>query len=173
MNASVLSYVISSIVWAVAGLVVGFYLGRAGRLAQTNPEVPVEPDPLPPTRRRRLTFEQILGAAVVLLAVVSVVVMAVTLTRQQDAINEQRGAVACQAEFNARFASALRERTEAAASERRAMRNLLDVILNPAASREERAGALTAYRDGLAAADSQRAASPLPLQPSCEPREPK
>lgn len=74
---------------------------------------------------------------------------------------------ACQADFNVAYSQGLAERTKAAASEREAQRVMLDAILNPKATSQDRAAALVTWRAKLEEADDIRDRSPLPVDPRC------
>lgn len=161
---SVAAYVLASVIWGLAGLIVGFLLGRARpvyvmEVPMTVPATATPADPSPPRTgwRRWINFDRIIGAAVVLLAVLSVSFLAVTINRQEAAIT-------CQSAFNERFIAALRERSDAATTERAAQRDLLTAVITPG---DNARAAIQRYLDGLAAADAQRDATPLPDRPDC------
>lgn len=98
---------------------------------------------------------RILGAALTLLAVVSVATMAVYVQRQNDIVQ-------CQADYNEAFREASLQLQAAARSERDAQRTLLTTT---ATTPEQRKQAQEAYLATLAAADEVRAEHPLPTQP--------
>lgn len=68
----------------------------------------------------------------------------------------------CQDTVNTEFRAAITERDTAATRDRVSMRQLLDAILTPDATPEQRAAALVRYREGLLSADRQRIENPLP-----------
>lgn len=76
--------------------------------------------------------------------------------------------IECQKNFNVTFAQNLKERSDAAAGERQAQREMLDAILDPAGSNASRSAALVAWRAALDAADRKRDAYPLPEDPRCD-----
>ena len=160
------SYVISNLLWSIAGLalgyvavlalvfaagfVLGFHTGRA-----TVPRADSFPtgDQLMP----RLRFDRIIGVVVIVLSLVSITAAAITIHRQSEQ-------VACQTRFNQAFAASLEQRAEAATKEREAQRVLLTGTYT---TPEEGAAARLQYLRALDDADDQRAASPLPPQPVC------
>lgn len=141
-------YVVASMLWALAGLAVGFTLGRAGRVFQ-----PPKESAVPHTTSRGMA-DRVVGLVVVIMAVVSVIAMSISINRQERIAT-------CQADFNTRFAAALQERNDAAARERAAQRELLT-------SNGDRRAAIDEYLRGLAEADQARAENPLPARPTCE-----
>ncbi|GAA3070713.1 hypothetical protein GCM10010464_38700 [Pseudonocardia yunnanensis] len=152
-----MTYVLLSLFWTVAGLVVGYCLGRAGRLEA--PEVAMHRAENPPSWWRRHLGSRLVGVLLVVLAVLSVLTGATFIDRQADI-------AACQNEYNRQFAAALTERNVASAREREGQRQLLDAALRPRDDLD--AAALTAayqrYLAILAAADAQREANPLPVR---------
>jgi hypothetical protein len=169
------AYVLTSILWALAGLIVGYFLGRAGKIANASVvEAIVDDDTeaqgAPPARRGlwRICFttDRVLGFSVILLSIVSVVVMALSLQNQQRLLAGQDAAVRCQTQFNAQFISALRERNEAAAQERSAQRELLTTP-NPTRDPAISLAARDKYLAALAQVDARRDAHPLPDRPAC------
>lgn len=171
------AYVISSLAWALLGFVVGWAIGRVTRAAALIEEAAMtEPTEDPPPVRvtwwarvsRRPTADQLLGLVVVILAVASVIVMAVSVSAQQAEIERAQQSIKCQTRFNQAFAGALNERTAAAARERDGQAALLDAIVLEPRDRARTAEAIKIYRAQLEDAKAQRAANPLPEQPSCE-----
>jgi hypothetical protein len=96
--------------------------------------------------------------AAVLLIVLGILA---TATSTVVAVHE-RQSVDCQTTINNQFIAALRQRADAADTERQAQRALFDVILNPKATPDARKAALAAYAQGLAQADDVRGRNPLP-----------
>lgn len=148
-------YIVSSILWAIAGLIVGYVLGRGGCL---NADLPKEPG-VPPTQRSKT--DMLIGFAVVGLALASVIVMTVSLSRQQRIVD-------CQTEFNTHFVAALGERSDAAAEERAAQRALLTAVLDSRGHPQAQEAAIQNYLRNLADADRSRSDNPLPERPRCE-----
>lgn len=152
--------VLLSLFWTLAGLCVGYCIGRAGRLAaESEPEMTKqEPHGRRPGRAVRLG-SQIFGALLVVLALSSVVLGVAYVSRQSAVVR-------CQNEYNRAFAVALTERNEAAAREREGQRHLLAAAFRPPEEINpgELAAAYQAYLALLAQADAQRNANPLPVQ---------
>lgn len=140
------NYFLSSILWALGGLITGYVVGRAGRVALTGDDM-----------IRAARADNVLGYVVVFLAIVSVVALALT-------INAQREQVACQTRFNEQFIAALRERTDAATAERLAEREFLLAIVTPGDAEAD----IRRYIEVLGQSDSQRDSNPLPANPNCD-----
>jgi hypothetical protein len=153
-----IAYVLSSALWSLGGLVVGYVLGKvAGRrqaLVIIEAEQGKEAAIVAPATRTDIGI----GVLVIVMAVVSVAVTAVSTARQSAQVD-------CQAKFNQAFSSALTERVEAAAQERAAMRQLLTAAL--AGDRVNGRNYTVAYLDQLKAADAKRDANPIPEHPAC------
>lgn len=163
-------YMVSSMLWALGGLVVGFLLGRSGQLTDTRTDVAEFVDMPPGTEavtitatkhrfRDSLSFDRIVGWVVIVLAVGSVTTMSYTLNRQQQAVT-------CQADYNAAFVAALKERSTAASADRQAQRELLTGIATARTPQESQAQ-MDAYLRKLDEADDQRDDNPLPQRPTC------
>lgn len=162
------AYFLSSLLWTVAGLIVGYVIGSAGSAGS-----PYSAPRGTPVARSRTDI--VVGFVLVILAVISVATMSVS-------VNQQQRVVECQTQFNEAFTGALAERTEAAAQERAAnaderaaQRELLDVVLDPHADQPTRQAAIEKYRaslaetdETLAEADANRSENPLPVRPRCE-----
>lgn len=146
------TYVLSSVLWALGGLVCGYIVGRTVGQAKFPDYTEEEPMPYRATR-----MDNILGILVITLSVISVVTLAITIGRQEAQVQ-------CQTAFNMQFNEALRDRTEIANNEREGQRNLLAVTLNPASTDAERRDATQKYYNALVTADSQRKDNPLPNQ---------
>jgi hypothetical protein len=152
-----MTYTLLSLFWTLAGLVCGYTLGAAGRAtANPPPEVVVIDEPPPPWWRRHLFGSRLLGVALVVLALLSVVIGAVYVDRQSEIVT-------CQNQYNRAFATAWAQRNEAAARERDGQRQLLDAALGPNRDRIALTEAYERYRALLAEADAQRNANPLPV----------
>lgn len=152
-----IGYAISSILWALGGLIVGFLLGRGGQAFPRAGGLELPKQPAPPTVNRFrtvLTFDRLVGWVIIVMAVVSVATVSYTVSRQQQLVT-------CQADYNSAFSAALKERTEAAAADRQAQRDLLTGMVtarDPATSR----ALIDAYLHKLDEADNQRDDNPLP-----------
>lgn len=73
----------------------------------------------------------------------------------------------CQAQQNEAFRSSITARQEATTLDRQGQRQLLDTILNPVSTQEQRREAVETYRSYLVRADSVRTGNPLPLAADC------
>lgn len=157
-----MTYVLLSVFWTLAGLVVGYYLGRAGR-PSPDPTDPGEPTVPAPTRTRSpVRRDHALGAGLVVLALLSVIGTAVFVSRQQQLTERQAAVVECQNRYNRAFATALDQRNEAAAKERDGQRRLLVASFSRDPDPEAVLATYRAYLALLAEADAQRDANPLP-----------
>lgn len=92
-------------------------------------------------------------AVTVLQVVVTIVLAAYLLTYVQQQ-RERADLVECQSELNTAFREAIAARSDSAAAERAAQRDLLTSAFDQAA--------ITAYLDALAVADRDRANNPVP-----------
>lgn len=140
------AYVWASALWAIAGLISGYVLGRAGSNMAEKATL------------RRTISDTWLGIILVMLALVTV--LGLTISNQQT---EAR--IRCQTQFNSAFISALEERSAAARSERQAQRDLLTAVAVPRADIPE---ALSRYRVSLDRADAERSRNPYPAINQCE-----
>lgn len=147
------AYFLSSVLWTLAGLAVGYSIGSAGN----------QPQRVAPRENRvaRSRTDVVVGVLLLILAVISVSTMSVSLTSQERVVE-------CQARFNEAFSNALRERVDAANQERAAQRQMLSAVLDPNGTRETRLAALESYDKSLAEADTNRSENPLPDRPRCE-----
>lgn len=155
-----IGYTISSILWAMGGLIVGFLLGRGGQTVRSV-EVASDDVTTPAVHRFRdsLTFDRIVGWVIIVMAILSVATVSYAVTRQQQA-------VICQADYNAAFSAALKERNDAAAADRQAIRDLLTGMVtarDPVTSR----ALIDTYLRKLDEADNKRDDNPLPQRPAC------
>lgn len=163
-----MTYVLASLFWTVAGLVVGYWLGAAGREASEVPAV-VEPDaPKPAWWRRHLLGTRLFGVLLVTLAVLSVLTGAVFVQRQAELVERQSALVECQNAYNRAVADWREATIEAGEREREGQRRLLDASFAPRERRDpaEIVAAYRQYRELLAQADAQRDANPFPV-PTC------
>lgn len=165
-----ITYTISSILWALGGLVVGFYLGRSGQSSTTvnrtggiavatDQSETVTVEATVQRFRDTLTFDRIVGWVIVVLAVVSVITVSYSVNRQQQSIE-------CQANYNARFVVALNERSDAASADRQAQKDLLTGMFT-ARDETTRRALVEAYLQKLNDADNKRDDNPLPQRPIC------
>lgn len=109
--------------------------------------------------RESLTFDRIVGWLVILLAVLSVLTVSYTVSRQQQVVT-------CQADYNVAFVAALKERSEAAVTDRQAQRALFSGVVqakDPVSVRK----LIDDYLAALDAADDRRDEHPLPERPIC------
>jgi len=172
-------YIISSVVWGLLGLGAGYVLGRLSRAAARIEEaaIVVEPEPEPAVAEPVAVIEEadphtpwyrqperVLGAAVVVLALLSVVYMAVRLDRQQAEIDAAQAANACQALYNSQTIIANSAAREAGLIERNANRT----ILEKAFSGRLGPSSLPEWNAEVQRADDLRAANPYPARPNCD-----
>lgn len=147
-------YFVSSVLWTMAGLIVGYVIGSAG-------SHPQQKAPTRETSVARSRTDVVVGVVLLILAVVSVSTMSVSLSAQERVVE-------CQSRFNEAFSNALRERIDAAKNERGAQRDLISAMLDQNASPDTRRQALETYDQKLAEADTNRSENPLPDRPRCE-----
>lgn len=155
------AYLVSSLLWAVGGLFVGYGLGRMVRDVHDVHTVIVPPPPLtvprPPSRRRAPTGRMMIGILVMVVIAVSTVLYALESAKLN-------GVTSCQSQLNFQFRDALAQRSAAQGVEIAAQRKLILSRLSGQADRE------TAVREYLAALDALEAAGlrhPLPVAVDC------
>lgn len=190
MRTADLNWTLASMAWSVAGLIIGYALGRMSRDVHELREALVDEqdahdDAVGRERRsgedRRAPVQpnrtsQLLGVAIIILAALSVSASAVAVQRQSDQ-------VACQNRYNRSFADALSERSRAADADRAAITRLITVsaqlnteaqALDPSDPKDAAAyqalqkratQATKDYLDALGEADKRRAANPIPAPP--------
>lgn len=142
---SLASDVWASATWGLLGLICGYVLGRMGvQVAES--------------KSRPLIGNNLLGAIVVVLAIITVTGLSISTNRAEDQIN-------CQTEFNQQFVTALQERVDAGARERQAQRELLT---SKATTRPEREKVLRTYLQRLDEADQAREQNPYPVPANCD-----
>jgi hypothetical protein len=159
-----MNHVVLSLFWTLAGLVVGYYLGRAGRLDRHREAVMVHhaadtPPPAPTWWRRHLVGSRLFGVVLVVLAVLSVLVGASYIERVAHLAE-------CVNAYQRANSAAVVAQREASAKEREGQRRILDESFRPRDQRDPVAlrAAYEQYVALLAAADAQRTANPLPVQ---------
>lgn len=112
--------------------------------------------------------DQLLGVALIVLAVASVLMSALYLTRQQTEIDAAEAKTSCQNEFNRQSAQVTEQLRQAAALERGAFRHALEVSFTYPTRAEQdahRPEIVAAYREYLTIlqiADKQRSDNPSP-----------
>lgn len=156
MNAAEIADLVQSLAWSVLGFLLGYAVGKTTRdvhIVNVRDDSP--PQKIPPSLRK---FDAVIGTAVLLMAVLSVIMSSITLARLGDKID-------CQARYNERVSEALTARTRAAADDRKAMLNLVTSAAR-ADTREESVAALNRYLEAAADADAARARNPFPEPPS-------
>ena len=151
--------------WSLAGFLLGYLLGRAGREIHEVKEAVVTDTQCPTESRRRpgvfgFVQTQWFGAILIILAVATVSVSGYTLNKQGRLLD-------CQTAYNIAYADALKERTMAAGTDRQATRDMVGTIAGiEAVPAEQRRGvyqsALTKFLTTTANADAQRNRNPLP-----------
>jgi hypothetical protein len=161
---STAAYIVASLAWAVFGFVVGYLLGRSWNaldsIDRKIPPMPLHEDDVPalrPNRKPRSRIQQIFGAVLVLLALATVIGVAVQTVRLNDVTS-------CQAEWNDGYTDALRQRAVAAATERAAQRELLTTVLRPGTTAQERREATERYLHSLEDADAEREEAKIPTR---------
>lgn len=153
-----IGYAISSILWALCGLVVGFFLGRSGQAVNRTRGAELS-ETTAHRFRDSVAFDRLVGWVVIVMAVISVITVSYTVSRTQQVVT-------CQADYNAAFVLAFDERSQAAAADRQAQRELLTGMVttrDPATSRT----LIDTYLRKLDEADNQRDDNPLPQRPVC------
>ena len=164
------AYLSCSLAWSLCALVIGyatgFIVGRATQKLEATKEAEVsDTQPTPPPKRDYLAFLDVVqtrgfGAIIFVLAVATMAVAGYTLTKQGDLLD-------CQTAYNQAYSNALQQRTEAAAADRVATRDMVATIAGiesvPAADRREvYQNALATFLTRTKTADAQRMANPLP-----------
>lgn len=162
--------ILSNLVFSIGGFLIGFAVARIGQRVEEVSEAIVEGDKhvaLKP-RKPRMSWRQALGVVVLLLAVASTITSAIATREQRNSAEQMRRISSCQAEFNKAYRLAITERSDAANEERKAMRTMLETILNPAATPDARLSAISQYSQTLDRAEKTRAQNPLPSTDRCE-----
>jgi hypothetical protein len=152
------TYVVSSLLWALAGLVTGYLAGSYHATRSSR-----QGDPVP---HRATHSDNLIGLIVIFMAIVSVVATAVNTHRQGQVIARQTEVIECQTAYNRAFVSGLQGRSDAAAQERAAQRKLITTP-NPDRDPAIAQRAVQDYLSALADADARRDESPLPTDPRC------
>ena len=111
-------------------------------------------------RQKWFSSQTLMNYAVVVLSIAA-------LTGLFVLINNYRNATTCQTEYNQNLTVAIKERGDASDEDRRATRAMLSVILNPAASVDQRRQAVVDWDSALAKAEKKRQDNPIPLVPEC------
>lgn len=103
-----------------------------------------------------MTFERWVGVFLIVLSVLTVSYSVVQTSRLGDVTE-------CQAQYNEAYTAALKDRTKAAAKERRAQRDLLTTLLSGRPLTPDQARAeFNKYLGVLNDADHQRDSAPIP-----------
>jgi hypothetical protein len=159
------SYAIQSLPWALAGLLVGFFLGRGTAAVETIADAVQEGQMSDreqrPAPRRRITAIQVIGTLVVFLGVFTAVQGYV----QGEAT--ERLAL-CQAAYSNGFADALEARTSATADAQRALDDFLTAVSAATPTQEGRdvvRKALSDYLTKRAEAKQAQQQNPFPAAP--------
>lgn len=150
MTAAEWSSLVQSLAWSMLGFVLGYFLGRAtGEVHIVN--VKTDEDYRVPNHRR---FDVVVGTSVIILSILSVILASMAISRRGDQ-------VACQSQYNAAVADALRARTEAANEDRTALTKLVSGVAQSKSS-EDTLRALNQYLATTRKTEQDRAETPLP-----------
>lgn len=168
MTSSSLLYIVQSTPWIVAGLLVGFFVGRSTVAAEaiteaTQTEGDVMRDPSTPEKKRkwRVTTNGVIAFLLVLLG---------TATAVQAYVHSTATArlTECQTAYANGFADALEARSKATAEAQDAQDELWSAVASLTPTPEGRAAfwaALNEYLDKRAAAKKAQAEHPFPDPP--------
>lgn len=152
------SDVIAALAWSLAGFVVGFLGGRISRDVRDIRNAAVDDDEYtgPDRRRRRPPFggDRLLGVFLILLAISTVTLLAVSNA-------QQRAIVDCQADVNRQLVEAINARGDSAAKDRKALNDMLQAVLT-LPTPEQRRDALVDYLNTSKRTDEERARAPYP-----------
>lgn len=117
------AYALSSLLYTLAGLGAGYWLGRAGRLEATMSAITPAPPDAP---RKRRVGAVILGVVLVLLALGTVVVGVSRISEQRALVERIDAVQACQNAYNDANRRRAAQIGEASAKERAAIKAILD-----------------------------------------------
>ncbi|MGH3993501.1 MAG: hypothetical protein ACRDSN_13695 [Pseudonocardiaceae bacterium] len=158
------AYLVSSALWSVGGLLVGYGMGRVVRdVEQVHAAVTTED---PPSRhpvrgpRRRPRGQTMIGVLVLVVAVGSTIGYA-RATADLAAVTE------CQTRVNEQFRAALTARSDAAGAELAAKLPMLQTMADTGDLAASRA-AIRAYLVSVIDLEAARTRSPLPPPASCQ-----
>lgn len=163
------TYAVSSLLYTLAGLAAGYWLGRAGRLEaamSTPPRAAKQiagPGARITTRRERITGA-IIGLVLIVLALGSVITMTAYVREQGETTDRLAQVVTCQNAYNDANRRRNAQITEAAAKERSGQKLLLDAAFAIPPDTAAAGAAYRQYVELISEADAQRAANPLPDQ---------
>lgn len=166
-----MGYLLSSGLWCLAGLTLGFALGWVARnVYEIRRRVvdgltsPAEPRPRRRQRRRWIYLERVLGVIIVIMSVVTVLLSTAQISRLNRVID-------CQAQYNQAFAESIKIRADATVQERERQKELWLTFLRNAPkvpgeqtpeSRLASINALNAYLAALDDANHARQVAPIP-----------
>lgn len=154
------TYFLASILWSVAGFIIGFVAGKLGAKYQLEHHMKNDNNKSWYVRfLEKVTLQSAFGVVILILIAVGM-----TSVVQGNARLEQ--VVKCQTAFNQEYTKGLQARSDAAASEREAQRELLAVTNDPASNDEQRSQAIDNYVVTLNQADQQRRENPIPSLPA-------
>lgn len=159
-------YVVNSLLWALVGLILGFFMGvLASDIHDIRRHMVVHSEPDPAPRRRRPFHPwRLFGVILVVMSVLSVGASAIQTTRLNRIIE-------CQAAYNDAFAESIRIRADATVQERNYQRDLWLAFLrnaprtpgeNNPAGRDASIRALNSYLKALDDANKARQVAPIP-----------
>lgn len=151
-----ITYLMHSGAWSLAGFLLGWLLGQFGRRVLGDHD-----DGVVVMKRRPITVERLLGAVMVVLAVVTLVTAAIAARQLQDA-------TACQSRYNVALEAVLEARTLSTTHMRQAQREFIAALSTPDAIENPKTrAALDRYRAAIEHDDQVRTQTPLPDPPAC------
>lgn len=159
-----ITYLMHSGAWSLAGFLLGWMLGVIGRHAQEGRTMPSHQQPPRPrsARDRGFIVERVAGIALVVLAAVTLITAAVS-ARQLQTVTE------CQTRYNVQLGHLLDNRSASAVKLRDAQREFITALAAPDAGFEDQAtkDAFLRYRAALDADAANRQRNPVPDPPNC------
>lgn len=155
------AYIAQSLVWSLAGFILGWVLGRLGRGVQEMEEV-LMPQQARRPWRSRVSPERVIGAVILVLA-------AVTMVTSVVAVNRLQTAAECQSRFNDIYRRALIERSESTSEVRSKQAQLATALAAENASLADPnvKQSLRIYLDAITADETSRKANPIPDNVRC------
>lgn len=170
------AYIVQSVPWALAGLVVGCLIGRSTVAVETIADAVQEGDPVPdidapkPKRRKRfrLTSNHVIGVVLLVLGGFTIAQSYVqNAATERQSLATERLAICTQA-YSDGFADAIEERSKASTDAQNALDEFMFSLAQATPTQEGRdraRAAFTAYIDKRAAAKRAQAEHPYPAPP--------